>query len=339
MAERIRKLRARSKKFVGAIAARFQVLCNSKFSSQNAAIRAHSLRIDVMSNAVPRVWILLGFVLVGATGAIAQSNQPSIVSGGVLDNAAYGANVAPGSLVSIFGSNFASSLSVSNTTPLSTSLGGVSVTFNGISAGVKAVVPPTPTSHDQINAQLPWNVVPSGASGSATVMVTTQNGGSSAPITIPIVPMAPALFALNSQGSGQAVAVNADGTLAGPTSSTVPGFPFRPAKIGDPGGLIFYANGLGPVCNQVNNGPCVNGPPANGAVPPAGSLSYTLNPVTVTVGGFTVQTVYSILTPQFPGVYQVGVFLPTGTPTGDGLKLQIQENGLLSNVVTISVSQ
>jgi uncharacterized protein (TIGR03437 family) len=284
---------------------------------------------------VARVWILIGFVLLGATGAVAQ---PSVVPGGVLDNAAYSPNVAPGSLVSIFGSNFASSLAVSDTTPLSTQLGGVSVTFNGIPAGIKAVVPPTPTSHDQANVQLPWNVVPSGASGTATVVVTS-GGVSSAPINIPIVPVAPALFALNSQGSGQAVAVNADGTLAGPTSSTVPGFPFHPAKIGDPGGLIFYANGLGPVCNQINNGACVNGPPNNGDVPPAGSISYTLNPVTVTVGGFTVQTVYSILTPQFPGVYQVGVFLPQGTPTGDGLQLQIQENGLLSNVVTISVSQ
>jgi uncharacterized protein (TIGR03437 family) len=282
---------------------------------------------------VPRVWILFGLVLVGATGAIAQSNPPTIAPNGVLDSAANTTGLAPGSLVSIFGSNFASSLSLSSTTPLSTQLGGASVTFNGIPAPLTAVIPAgnPAISNDQINAQLPWNVVPSGASGTATVVVTTQNGGSSAPINVPIVPVAPTLFTLNFAGFVQAIAVNPDGTIAGPTSSIVPGLPSRPAKVGDAGGLIFYANGLGPVTVTPNNGD----------VPPAGVMSHTLNEqqVVVTVGGAQVQTIYSILTPQFPGVYQVGVFLPPGTPTGDGLPLQIQIGSLMSNQATISVSQ
>ena len=52
-----------------------------------------------------------------------------------------------------------------------------------------------------------------------------------------------------------------------------------------------------------------------------------------------VQTVYAILVLQLAGMYEVGVFLPSATPTGDELLLQIQVNGLVSNQATISVSQ
>src|SRR5579872_4351944 len=69
--------------------------------------------------------------------------------------------VAPGSFVAIFGTNFASSLSQASTVPLSVApLGGVSVTFNGVAAPMVAVGHDTTPSHDdQINAQLPWDVL------------------------------------------------------------------------------------------------------------------------------------------------------------------------------------
>jgi len=82
----------------------------------------------------------------------AHSQTPSVPAGGVI-NAASGASVtapvAPGSLVSIFGSNLASGLAQADSIPLSTSLNSVSVTFNGIPAPLLFV------SGGQINAQLP----------------------------------------------------------------------------------------------------------------------------------------------------------------------------------------
>jgi uncharacterized protein (TIGR03437 family) len=58
--------------------------------------------------------------------------------------------VVPGSLVSIFGVNLASQIAFASAVPLPVTLGGVSVSFNGIAAPLLFVPP------QQINAQLPW---------------------------------------------------------------------------------------------------------------------------------------------------------------------------------------
>src|SRR5437879_12017679 len=83
-----------------------------------------------------RVCVCL-FVCMGA----AFCQTPVIADGGVLNGASFdktpGASLAPGSLVSIFGSNLAAQLQANDTVPLSTSLAdNVSVTFNGITAGL-----------------------------------------------------------------------------------------------------------------------------------------------------------------------------------------------------------
>src|SRR5256885_13129719 len=85
----------------------------------------------------------------------AHSQTPSVTPGGVI-NAASGAAVtdpvAPGSLVSIFGSTLASGLAQADSIPLSTSLNNVSVTFNNITSPLLFVI------GGQLNAQLPWNL-------------------------------------------------------------------------------------------------------------------------------------------------------------------------------------
>src|ERR1700692_2507322 len=86
---------------------------------------------------------------------------PAVADGGVLNAASFdktaGAGTAPGSLVSIFGSDLAAQLQTNDTGPLSTSLvEGVGVTFQGMPHGLDFVSP------TQINAQLPWNVIADG---------------------------------------------------------------------------------------------------------------------------------------------------------------------------------
>src|SRR5947208_16712876 len=112
---------------------------------------------------------ILSVFCVGA----AFSQTPVIANGGVLNAASFdktsGVPLAPGQLISIFGSELAAGLALNDTVPLSTSLSdSVSVTFNGITAGLDFVSP------GQINAQLPWNVLPASANstGTATVVVT-----------------------------------------------------------------------------------------------------------------------------------------------------------------------
>ena len=80
-------------------------------------------------------------------------------------------------------------------------------------------------------------------------MVVTRNGQPSAPQSVPGGPFSPGIFAMNNI----AIAINPDGSIAAPAGA-IPGVPTRPAKIGDPGGLIILATGLGAVDSTIANG-------------------------------------------------------------------------------------
>jgi len=256
-------------------------------------------------------YVLLGIVSIVTLSALAQ---PSIVNGGVVNGASFaqGQAVAPGSLVSIFGSGLASGLAVADSIPLSTSINGVTVTFNNIPAPLLFV------SGGQINAQLPWEL----PAGNASVVVTT-NGAASPPASIPVAPMSPGVF---STASGQAIAINnTDGTLAAPADS-IAGLTTHPANRGD--AVIIYADGLGPVTPAV----------PDGQIAGANPLAVTVNMPIVTVGGVQAQVLFSGLTPQFVGVNQVNIIVPQTAPTGGQVPLQIQVGGVTSAAnVTMAV--
>lgn len=244
---------------------------------------------------------------------IALCQAPVIVDGGVLNAASFdktaGANLAPGQLISIFGSDLASGLQLNDTVPLSTSLSdSVSVKFNGIQAGLDFVSP------GQINAQLPWNVLPDGVGAGTATVVVTRNGTASAQAVVNIGATAPGIFAV-SFGTGYAIAINsADAQLAAPAGA-IPGLATHPAKVGDV--LIVYATGLGPV----------DIPIANGGIPPAGQLANTIARPTVFIGGVPAGVFFSGMTPQFPGVNQLNIQIPAGVSTGASIPLQIQVGG------------
>lgn len=243
------------------------------------------------------------FVVMAFCGAMLCAQTPVIVQGGVLNGASFSktdAGVAPGSLVSIFGTDLAPQVAQNDTTPLSTQLANVSVTFNGIIAGLDFV------AGGQINAQVPWDVLPPGVTQGQASVVVTRNGVPSNPVAVNIVPTAPGIFAVNAIW---AIAINPDGSLAAPDGA-IPGFPTRPAHPGDP--LIILATGLGAVTPAVANG--------------ADSLDTlrTTNALpTVLVGGITSPLGFSGLSPQFPGVNQLNISVPNASPTGT-VPLQIQ---------------
>ncbi len=158
-------------------------------------------------------------------------------AGGVLNGASFatGQPVAPGSLVSIFGTNLASTSSAATSVPLSTLLGGVTVTFNNIAAPLNYV------SGTQINAQLPFELT---GSSTAQVVVTNNGTASARSKLCKWLPSRPGFSALT---GGQAVAYgNTDYQFAAPAGS-IPGLTTHPAKIGDPQTLVILATGLGPV--------------------------------------------------------------------------------------------
>jgi uncharacterized protein (TIGR03437 family) len=122
--------------------------------------------------------------------------------------------------------------------------------------------------------------------------------------------------------------VNPDGSVAAPAGA-IPGVNTRPAKIGDPGGLIIYATGLGTV-----NPPGVTGNSSLDA------LRTAQTPPAVLIGSVPATVLFAGLSPQFVGVNQINVSLPAGTPTGNAVPIQLQVNGLTtSSSITIAVSQ
>ena len=274
-------------------------------------------------------------------GAAAFAQTPVIANGGVLNGASFdktGQPVAPGSLVSIFGTNLAAATASASSIPLSTTLSSVTVSFNGKNAPLM-YVGHDPVNGDQINAQVPWEIlplVPPGTSGSTQVpVVVTRNGVASAPINVSVGAAAPGIFTFQ-YGTGQAVAYgNTDGAVAAPGTAGLP-YTSHPAKIGDPQTLVILATGLGPVANIPNDGDV-----------PSVVTSPTVATPVVTVGGVPAQVVFSGLVGRdstgkalgYVGVYQLNIIIQPGTPTGDAVKLQISMNGITSRPdVTIAVS-
>jgi uncharacterized protein (TIGR03437 family) len=258
---------------------------------------------------------LLAFFLLGVA---AFGQTPVVSQGGVLNSASFDKTipVAPGSLISIFGSNLASTTVQADSVPLSTNLGNVSVTVNGVAAPIHDIS--HQTSFDQLNVQLPFETL----SGTAQ-MVVTNNGASSASTPFQVGPFAPGIFTIP-PGIGNAVAVNnADGSVAAPAGS-IPGITTHPAKAGDV--LIVYANGLGSVTPAIKDGFASTDTVRNTDTKPV-----------VMVGGMAVQVLFSGLS-TFVGVNQINIMLPPGTPTGSAVPIQIQVGGLTSsNTATIAV--
>src|SRR5262249_45647195 len=164
-------------------------------------------------------WTL--FLALGASRAIAAP-----VVNAVMNSASYqqGA-LAPGTLVSIFGTGLARSSNQATTLPLPTSLEGTSVTVNG------QAVPLLFVSATQINAQLPFQL----QSGPAQLLVTDATGATgSRPITIAAA--SPGTFTTTVDGKGEAISVHAD---------------FKPvrkatgenARIGET--IVLFCTGLG----------------------------------------------------------------------------------------------
>ncbi len=260
-----------------------------------------------------------------ASAALALAQTPVISNGGIINGASFttGQAVAPGSLVSIFGTNLAASTASASSVPLSTTLGNASVTFGNTAAPLLFVS--HTASGDQINAQVPWEVA-----GQSSVQAVVKNGSnSSAAAPVPITTAAPGLFYFTSGTSNYAIAYgNSDGQFA-IASGAVAGLTTHPAKINDPTTLVLLCTGLGPV----------NPPLTTGHAVEDGQAHHTATDPTVTVGTVPAQVVFSGASPQFVGVYQINIIIAPGTPTGNNVPLQISMNGITtSNQITIAVS-
>src|SRR5207249_1654477 len=164
-----------------------------------------------------------------------------------------------------------------------------------------------PVNGDQVNVQVPWEmlpVIPPGTNGSVQIVVSNK-GVRSPPVNAIITRAAPGIFAVRldaqgnyiTDGTGQAIAYgNTDGQIAAALGA-FPGLTTHPAMINDPTTLVILATGLGAVDIPVDSGKNAND----------GQFHRTVVVPEVLVGNVPAQVVFSGLTPQFVGVYQINI--------------------------------
>lgn len=183
---------------------------------------------------------------------------------------------------------------------------GTTVYFNG------AAAPVLYASSSQVNV-----VAPFGLTGQTAQVVVSYLGQNSAPQTINLAAVTPTLFTSNATGTGQAAALNQDGTLNGPSN---------PAKAGTY--VALYGTGAG-----LTNPPSQDG--AVAAVPlPLPNLT-----VTATIGGLPAPLNYAGAAPDIvEGVIQVNALVPGGLGAASVPVLLLQGGIASQNGVTIWVT-
>ncbi|HEY7389911.1 MAG TPA: IPT/TIG domain-containing protein [Bryobacteraceae bacterium] len=243
----------------------------------------------------------------------AGAQSPVIAAGGIVNAASYIQPVAPGSLVAIFGTNLAQSVQTAATISWPTTLGGTSVSINGIAAPLSYVSP------NQINAQVPSSVPFSyGGYTTASVVVTTAVG-SSAPATVSIFVEGPGVFTTDASGCGQAAALN-----IAPDGSFSPNSPSNSAAPGD--FIAVFGTGSG----QTYFAPS-DGTPASGAQRLEDAGGFAMNGKAILPLG------YFGLAPDLVGLNQANVQIPADMREGCAVPLAIAGGFSLSPTVTLSI--
>jgi uncharacterized protein (TIGR03437 family) len=213
-----------------------------------------------------------------------------------------GGALAPGTIVQIYGSNFASQIAPATTIPLPMSLAGTSVIIGGEQAPLYYVSP------GQINAQVPFEL----ASNHQYQVVINSGGVLSTPDTIQTVAEAPGFAALE---GGSIIAIHSDGSLVTAAS------PARPSEY-----IVIFGAGLGATDNAV----------ATGAGTPDSPLSNALSAPSLTINSESVPVLFAGLTPSLVGLYQINFQVPADAPNGS-LPLQVTQNGAAANAAVLIV--
>jgi uncharacterized protein (TIGR03437 family) len=229
----------------------------------------------------------------GFIGTPFRSTQPAIRTAlpGVLTSAEFGgaSTVAPGIWIEIYGQNLASTTRHWRTSDFQgdtapTSLDGVGVRINGVPAFVSYVSP------GQVNALVPSAIAP----GTAQVILTNGNQ-TSAPYTINMHALQPALLLTPTDYDPQ-------------TAYLVAAFPdFTRADRPKPGDtIVLFGTGFGPVTPDV--------PVGRIATQPASLAASTQ----ITFDGVAGTATYAGLVPGAVGLYQFNVALPDVFLNADG---------------------
>ncbi|MFN7925316.1 MAG: putative Ig domain-containing protein [Bryobacteraceae bacterium] len=246
------------------------------------------------------------------SGSVTASSVPSIAPGGALSTASFEPFVplASGGLMAIFGQRLADGSSLGSI-PLPLQLGNTRVRIGD--ARVPLFYAGEQTGFTQVNGMIPFGLVPN-----TLYQIVANSLTGVAATDVLIADSQPAVLTVNQRGSGQAVAVLGSNPLVIANAA-------NPVARGD--ALVIYAEGLGPVTPSVDAGrPSPSNPPAR-----------TVLPVQVRIGGRDAPLIFSGLTPDFAGLYQINVVVPNDAPTGAEVPLVVTAGGRDSVPVTVAV--
>ena len=239
---------------------------------------------------------------------------PVINPNGVVNGASFqNSPIAPGSYITIEGQNLARVTANYVTANLPLAIAATSVSFDVPLAGISVPGHISYISPTQINVQVPWEV--EGNSQAQMKVITTDIA--SQLYTLPLAAYGPAAFEYTG-GDGQLYAAALDTSSQLITTA-------HPAQRGQY--ISLYANGLGPVNNQ----------PASGATSPASPLAQAVSPgdISVTIGGLPAIVAFVGLAPNYVGLYQLNLVVPTDVPSGVQ-PLVITGNGVVSKTTLLA---
>jgi uncharacterized protein (TIGR03437 family) len=216
------------------------------------------------------------------------ASQPSIT--GIANGASFQTGpVAPGEIVTIFGSNVGPNQLTtlqSSSGLVGTTLAGTRVLFDGIASPLIYV------SASQDAAVVPYEIL-----GKQNTQVQVEfNGTSSNAVSLQVNSTAPALFTANSSGIGQGAILNQDGSVNSSSNSAEPGSV-----------IVLFGTGEG----QTDPSGIDGSVPGNVAPKPLAHVS-------VSIGGVDANVLYAGGTPGLvAGVLQINAQIPEGVGSGD----------------------
>ena len=217
------------------------------------------------------------------------------------------AGIAPGELITLYGTNLTASTVVAPGIPFPTTLGGTQVSINGTAAAIYYVSP------TQVSVIVPFGLT----SSIASIQVTNQ-GAASNTVSVYTNLTSPGVFTNPVGGIGYAAALHAaDNTLV--TAA-------KPAQVGEY--ISVYVTGLGTVSPAI----------ADGAAGPTSPLSQTVNSISVSVAGSGATITYAGLAPQLAGLYQINFQVPAAVPSGNQtLKIDGPDSSTVESLLPVGL--
>jgi trimeric autotransporter adhesin len=242
------------------------------------------------------------------TSLTATTDQPVFALQGVVSAAGLQrfVPIAPGSIISIYGTNLAGNAMTATTKPLPIQLVDTTVFMAG------QALPLFYVSDTQANAQVPFDIAPN-----ATYQLLVTRGDTvSLPVGIDVAPAQPAVFTDTSAAPNQGVIFVVRGNEQ---------FEAKPASPASPGdAIVIFCAGLGGVNPAILAGASADG-------------QQTTRTPTVTIGGLNAPVNFSGLAPGFVGLYQVNAVVPKGVASSNAVPVTINIAGQTSPQVVISV--